>query len=118
MKVVEGGDARLREAVGRAQGELAGDAANRPCAHGHDDGTDTVRHRVAGQHEHGPIPALLPPVTFSDIEAAMGDVPALGQHTHEVLSGLGLSAEEIEALETARVVGRLATPPGSPAHDV
>lgn len=68
--------------------------------------------------ERGPIPALLPPVTFGDVEAAMGDVPALGQHTHEVLSGLGLSAVEIEALETARVVGRAPPPPGPPARDL
>ena len=45
-------------------------------------------------------------MTFDDVEAAMGDIPALGEHTDEVLAGLGLSAAEIEALATARVVGR------------
>lgn len=56
--------------------------------------------------ERGPVRALLPPVTFDDVEAAMGDIPALGEHTDEVLAGLGLSDSEIEALATARVVGR------------
>ena len=37
----------------------------------------------------GPVRALLPPFTFTDVEAAMGDVPALGQHTDAVLRQLG-----------------------------
>jgi itaconate CoA-transferase len=37
----------------------------------------------------GPVRALLPPVTVSDREAAMGDVPALGQHTAAILTELG-----------------------------
>ena len=37
----------------------------------------------------GPVRALLPPFTFTDVEAAMGDVPALGQHTDAVLRELG-----------------------------
>ncbi len=37
----------------------------------------------------GPVRALLPPVTVSDREAAMGDVPALGQHTAAILAELG-----------------------------
>ena len=39
----------------------------------------------------GPIRALLPPFTFTDVEAAMGDVPALGQHTDAILRELGYS---------------------------
>jgi itaconate CoA-transferase len=38
----------------------------------------------------GPVRALLPPVTFDGREAAMGDVPALGQHTAAILAELGL----------------------------
>jgi itaconate CoA-transferase len=37
----------------------------------------------------GPVRALLPPVSVSDREAAMGDVPALGQHTAAILAELG-----------------------------
>jgi itaconate CoA-transferase len=39
----------------------------------------------------GPVRALLPPVTVSGREAAMGDVPALGQHTAAILAELGLA---------------------------
>jgi itaconate CoA-transferase len=44
--------------------------------------------------EHSVTEALLPPTTFADFEARMGDVPALGQHTHALLveSGLGVTA--------------------------
>jgi itaconate CoA-transferase len=38
----------------------------------------------------GPVRALLPPVTLDNREAAMGDVPALGQHTAAILAELGL----------------------------
>ena len=40
--------------------------------------------------EHAQVQALLPPATFSDVEAPMGDVPALGQHTHALLIESGL----------------------------
>ncbi|MBB1595838.1 CaiB/BaiF CoA-transferase family protein [Achromobacter sp. UMC46] len=39
----------------------------------------------------GPIRALLPPATLSGMEAAMGDVPALGQHTEAILAELGVT---------------------------
>ena len=42
--------------------------------------------------EHTPVQALLPPATFADVEAAMGDVPALGQHTRALLEESGLDA--------------------------
>jgi itaconate CoA-transferase len=48
--------------------------------------------------ENGPIQALLPPVTFSDIEAAMGDVPALGQHTAAILRETGLDNASVDHL--------------------
>jgi crotonobetainyl-CoA:carnitine CoA-transferase CaiB-like acyl-CoA transferase len=48
--------------------------------------------------EHGPIQALLPPVTFSDIEAAMGDVPGLGQHTAAILRETGLDQAAVDHL--------------------
>ena len=41
----------------------------------------------------GPVPALLPP---GCTEARMDPVPALGQHSREVLAGLGYEAAQIE----------------------
>jgi itaconate CoA-transferase len=52
----------------------------------------------------GPVRAMLPPVTFGDVEAAMGDVPALGAHTDAVLGRLGYAPAEIEAFRAAGVV--------------
>ncbi|MFW0785502.1 CaiB/BaiF CoA-transferase family protein [Gordonia sp. CPCC 206044] len=40
--------------------------------------------------EVGPIRAVLPPMTFADVELAMGPVPALGEHTEAILQELGL----------------------------
>jgi crotonobetainyl-CoA:carnitine CoA-transferase CaiB-like acyl-CoA transferase len=44
------------------------------------------------QGEHAPVEALLPPATFADTEARMGDVPALGRHTRALLIESGLDA--------------------------
>lgn len=52
----------------------------------------------------GPVRALLPPFTFTDVEAVMGDVPALGEHTDAVLRELGYAAAEIQALRAAGAV--------------
>lgn len=38
----------------------------------------------------GPVEAVLPPIDLDGAEAAMGDVPALGQHTRTVLGRRGL----------------------------
>jgi crotonobetainyl-CoA:carnitine CoA-transferase CaiB-like acyl-CoA transferase len=46
--------------------------------------------------EHGPTQALLPPVTFGDVEARMDAVPALGQHTHSLLVEAGLDPAAID----------------------
>ena len=40
----------------------------------------------------------LPPITFADVEAPMGDVPALGQHTEALLVESGLDAETAQDL--------------------
>lgn len=42
--------------------------------------------------EHAAVEALLPPATFADVEARMGDVPALGQHTRALLVESGMDA--------------------------
>jgi len=52
----------------------------------------------------GPIRALLPPMDFAGVEAVMGEVPALGQHTDAVLADLGFVAGEIAALRAAGAV--------------
>jgi crotonobetainyl-CoA:carnitine CoA-transferase CaiB-like acyl-CoA transferase len=48
--------------------------------------------------EFSRIPALLPPVTFADVEARMGDVPALGQQTTALLLEAGVDASTIEEM--------------------
>lgn len=52
----------------------------------------------------GTIDALLPPATFDDVEARMGDVPALGAHTAAVLAELGRSEAEVAELAERSVV--------------
>jgi itaconate CoA-transferase len=51
------------------------------------------------------IRALLPPVTFTDVESVMGDVPAVGADTRPILEALGFTAEEIEALGNKGTIG-------------
>jgi crotonobetainyl-CoA:carnitine CoA-transferase CaiB-like acyl-CoA transferase len=53
------------------------------------------RWRTVGT-EHAPTEALLPPATFADVEANMGDVPALGQHTHSLLTESGLDSAAVD----------------------
>jgi len=47
--------------------------------------------------EFAPTRTLLPPVTFDDVEASMGDVPALGQHTRDLLLEAGLTPADAGA---------------------
>ena len=56
------------------------------------------------QTEAGPVRALLPPFTFTDTEAVMGDVPSVGQHTGEVLAEIGFSPERIAAMRAAAAI--------------
>jgi itaconate CoA-transferase len=48
--------------------------------------------------ENGPVEALLPPVTFADVESPMRPVPALGQHTRGVLLEAGLDEAAVDEL--------------------
>jgi itaconate CoA-transferase len=56
-----------------------------------------MRWRTVGTSA-GPIQALLPPVNVHGLEAAMGDVPALGEHTDAVLRSLGYREEELAVM--------------------
>ncbi|NBA97444.1 CaiB/BaiF CoA-transferase family protein [Pseudomonas sp. R5(2019)] len=46
----------------------------------------------------GRVPSLLPPASNSAFEPRMDAVPGLGEHTEQILAGLGLSAERIANL--------------------
>jgi crotonobetainyl-CoA:carnitine CoA-transferase CaiB-like acyl-CoA transferase len=55
--------------------------------------------------ENAEVPALLPPITFADTEARMGDVPALGEHTRDLIVEAGfeaIRADELIAWDVAR----------------
>lgn len=52
----------------------------------------------------GPIEALLPPANIEGVEPAMGDVPALGQHTDAVLRWVGYGPDEIAAMRAGRAI--------------
>jgi crotonobetainyl-CoA:carnitine CoA-transferase CaiB-like acyl-CoA transferase len=56
------------------------------------------------QTEGGPVRALLPPFVFTDEEAAIGDVPSVGQHTDEVLAEIDFSAQRIAGMRIAGAV--------------
>ncbi|HEU0025750.1 MAG TPA: CaiB/BaiF CoA-transferase family protein [Ktedonobacterales bacterium] len=46
----------------------------------------------------GPLQALRPPVTQRGMEPRMDPIPAVGEHTEAILTGLGYSAERISQL--------------------
>ncbi len=52
----------------------------------------------------GRVPAILPPVGFTDHEPRMDPVPSVGEHTDRILAELGYSADQITALRTAGAV--------------
>jgi itaconate CoA-transferase len=52
----------------------------------------------------GPMPALLPPGVPNTYDARMDGVPALGQHTDEILTKLGYDSSAIAALRTEHAI--------------
>ena len=58
-----------------------------------------VDHKVRGKYL-----TIGSPIKFSDLEIEVGPSPVLGEHTDEVLSDLGYSADDIAKLHTAKAV--------------
>lgn len=54
--------------------------------------------------EAGPIRAVLPPMTFADVQLRMDPVPALGQHTDALLTELGRGTADIAQLRKTGIV--------------
>jgi itaconate CoA-transferase len=52
----------------------------------------------------GPIAALAPAILLEGVEAQMGAVPGLGQHTEEILAEMGYTEEQIRELRAAGAV--------------
>jgi len=52
----------------------------------------------------GLLPALIPPATNNQFEACMQAVPALGEHTDEILREMGASAEQIDQMRQAGAI--------------
>ena len=52
----------------------------------------------------GTIRALAPPIILDGVEPRMGAIPALGEHTEEILAGLGYTAEQIRELRAAAAI--------------
>ena len=52
----------------------------------------------------GALDVLLPPVAIDDVEPRMGPVPALGEHTTQVLGELGISADTVAAWRARGIV--------------
>ncbi|WP_341782828.1 CaiB/BaiF CoA-transferase family protein [Pseudomonas putida] len=52
----------------------------------------------------GSVPSLLPPATSNAYAPRMDPVPALGQHSESILTGLGLPLERIQQLRASGVI--------------
>ena len=52
----------------------------------------------------GRVPALLPPGSWEEAPPRMDAVPALGEHTEEILTALGYSAARIAALRAEKAI--------------
>ncbi len=52
----------------------------------------------------GEIPALLPPGKNSAFEYRMGPIPAIGEHTEQILTELGFSSEQIKELRASKAI--------------
>ena len=66
--------------------------------------------------ENAAVSALLPPATFSDTDLAMGDVPALGQHTLRLLLESGMDAAAANDALTRGIAHQADTVELAPTH--
>ena len=53
----------------------------------------------------GQTTGFLPPFNIEGLEPRMGAVPKLGQHTREVLAGLGFGEADLARLRSERIIG-------------
>jgi crotonobetainyl-CoA:carnitine CoA-transferase CaiB-like acyl-CoA transferase len=64
-----------------------------------------ARHRwVDVDTPAGPIPALLPPGINDSYDYRMDPIPAVGEHTHQILSEIGLSEEQIQGMASSKAI--------------
>lgn len=52
----------------------------------------------------GQLRALLPPVTMENVDVAMNEIPALGQHTDAILAELGFDSQTISGWRQEKVI--------------
>ena len=52
----------------------------------------------------GPLPAVLPPASFDGVEVRMDPIPKIGEHTDGILSELGYTRPQIDALRSAGAI--------------
>lgn len=52
----------------------------------------------------GPLKAMLPPATMRDVEPRMDPIPALGEHTEQILRSLGYDDKQICRLRAEHVI--------------
>jgi itaconate CoA-transferase len=52
----------------------------------------------------GPLPALVPPVDVDGVDVTMGPVPAVGQHTEDILDELGFDRPTVATWRTRGVI--------------
>lgn len=52
----------------------------------------------------GPLKAILPPFIMEGFEPRMDPIPAVGEHTEEVLAELGFSSEQIVELQESKAI--------------
>ncbi|MFF0262200.1 CaiB/BaiF CoA transferase family protein [Streptomyces microflavus] len=110
---------RTDEVVGRALARLTGrealdalDAAGIACARLNTVADVAAHPQLAARDRWrevespvGPLRALLPPITLpGGAEPSMGAVPALGEHTDELLRALGMTDEQTSVLRRDGVI--------------